>query len=713
MILLLLFDICFSATPANKDYTFSTDLVWRSGMYGAGFYRIPAIAYCRDDSVVAFVDNRYDSNTDLPGDIQVFARKRYPNGTWTDSYSITGELRSGKGDGDVAIVQDRKTGALLAAWAGDRGYTWEGPGTPSNPVRLYISRSYDNGVTWEERKEITDQVYSNECTNCPDDRKNNWQKLFITSGSGLQLRNGTIGFLMLVNDGNERNYALYSHDFGETWNVGTGYTVTGANEAKMVELNNGSIMASIRQYGTRKTAISDDCMNTWKYGRSVPQLVDNGVNGDIKRYTSVIDGYDKNRLLHSIIHSGSGRRNLSLLISYDEGVTWPYSKTIIPTDSCYSAIDISKDGDILIIYENMGVQGVTEDDGSTDNSYDIYVGNFSLEWLTDGADSYTKPQHLTWCLTSRTETDERCQENAYQMSYIVFDNYIESYLVYPENVEYTFTENFRDFTININREGLYKGTYNNLGDQLTVTFAGEVDEAYTKDHEYRELSFTNFVSTLEQKQMFHLGLTLEDSTFTIVNADNVNITLMNGYVQFDAYPHFSTTDHTTVRHGYIRLNSNSHVYIQNVGTIRINSGVNSDRAMKLQKAKQPKASPTIHVSSARSGSTIYFDGDWTESSFNYMELTNLEGTTIFAQSGQIDLFSSKTDAEVLLFVPDSTYGQQISQKVSELAPIIAGSCVGGLVVGFLIGALGVYFYHKRKKKEIKSKTPLNEDIFNL
>ena len=299
------------------------------------------------------------------------------------------------------------------------------------------------------------------------------------------------------------------------------------------------------------------------------------------------------------------------------------------------------------------------------------------------------------------------------MSYIVFDNYIESYLVYPENVEYTFTENFRDFTININREGLYKGTYNNLGDQLTVTFAGEVDEAYTKDHEYRELSFTNFVSTLEQKQMFHLGLTLEDSTFTIVNADNVNITLMDGYVQFDAYPHFSTTDHTTVRHGYIRLNSNSHVYIQNVGTIRINSGVNSDRAMKLQKAKQPKASPTIHVSSARSGSTIYFDGDWTESSFNYMELTNLEGTTIFAQSGQIDLFSSKTDAEVLLFVPDSTYGQQISQKVSELAPIIAGSCVGGLVVGFLIGALGVYFYHKRKKKEIKSKTPLNEDIFNL
>ncbi len=69
-------------------------------------------------------------------------------------------------------------------------------------------------------------------------------------------------------------------------------------------------------------------------------------------------------------------------LSYDEGDTWPVSKTVEAGFSGYSDLAVAKDGTILLFYER----------GSTDGK-NIYktglltIARFNLEWLTDGKDA--------------------------------------------------------------------------------------------------------------------------------------------------------------------------------------------------------------------------------------------------------------------------------------------------------------------------------------
>ena len=47
-----------------------------------------------------------------------------------------------------------------------------------------------------------------------------------------------------------QNYAVYSDDEGETWNV-SNKALSGGDEAKVVELNDGTILMSVRTGGNR------------------------------------------------------------------------------------------------------------------------------------------------------------------------------------------------------------------------------------------------------------------------------------------------------------------------------------------------------------------------------------------------------------------------------------------------------------------------------
>jgi hypothetical protein len=95
------------------------------------------------------------------------------------------------------------------------------------------------------------------------------------------------------------------------------------------------------------------------------------------RYTSENQGYNKNRLLHSVPY-GSNREKVTVYVSYDEGETWPVSKYIVPYSSAYSSLCILPDGTIGLYVEEAyaGASG-----------YSTVFYNFSLEWLTDGEDT--------------------------------------------------------------------------------------------------------------------------------------------------------------------------------------------------------------------------------------------------------------------------------------------------------------------------------------
>ena len=90
-------------------------------------------------------------------------------------------------------------------------------------------------------------------------------------------------------------------------------------------------------------------------------------------------GHNKNRLLHSV-PKGNQRTDVTVYISYDEGETWPVSKTIVPYSSAYSSLCVMPDGTIgLYVEENP--------DGTIGNYLTAFY-IFSLEWLTEGKDTY-------------------------------------------------------------------------------------------------------------------------------------------------------------------------------------------------------------------------------------------------------------------------------------------------------------------------------------
>ena len=81
-------------------------------------------------------------------------------------------------------------------------------------------------------------------------------------------------------------------------------------------------------------------------------------------------------MLHTIPFAAD-RNNVSVLLSTDEGATWPIRKTIFPGSSAYSSITVLPDGTMGIYYEN-----------GENSIYQMYFVRFSLDWLTDGKDTY-------------------------------------------------------------------------------------------------------------------------------------------------------------------------------------------------------------------------------------------------------------------------------------------------------------------------------------
>ena len=112
-------------------------------------------------------------------------------------------------------------------------------------------------------------------------------------------------FVAAMGSGNQlHNYAVYSDDNGATWTVSE-RAFSNGDEAKVVELNDGRVLMSVRQSGYRGYSISTDVGETWGAQSNWNEINTNACNGDIIRYTATDQGFNKDRLLHSIPNSSS------------------------------------------------------------------------------------------------------------------------------------------------------------------------------------------------------------------------------------------------------------------------------------------------------------------------------------------------------------------------------------------------------------------------
>jgi sialidase-1 len=232
-------------------------------------------------------------------------------------------------------------------------------------------KSTDNGVSWEPYVDITHIA--------PPEWAHSFK--FIPSGRGIQTSDGTLMHTYL--NVNTKQITLFrSTDHGVNWES-YGSRAYPSDEAKVVELPNGTLMINSRRVGGyRYVHRSTDGATTWDSEQELG-LPDPTCNAGIIQYTAISDGYDKDRLLFVNAASLEGRKNLAVRISYDNGETWSEGKVIDPTGAMYSEIVILPDGTIGVVYEDIG-----------DLPYTIRFVRFTLEALTDNQDSLSKPYEL-------------------------------------------------------------------------------------------------------------------------------------------------------------------------------------------------------------------------------------------------------------------------------------------------------------------------------
>ncbi|MBE9517108.1 MAG: exo-alpha-sialidase [Bacteroidetes bacterium] len=366
---LLFFSLTFTVAQSDEPklaegLTEVHDLFNTSMNPGVSCYRIPAIVTTTNGDLVVAIDERVPSCNDLrgSGDINIVIRRSQDNGkSWSKIEKIV-DFPEGKSASDPSMIVDQVTSEIFLF------YNFMDLEKEPDIYYLHVIKSSDHGKSWSEAEDITSQI-----------AKAKWHKdfKFITSGRGIQTRSGKLLHCMVNLD--HGLHLFGSNDHGKSWHL-IDTALKPGNESKVVELEDGRWMVNCRANGRgiRYVHVSSDQGNTWDT-RPEPELIDPGCNGSIIRYTSTIDGYQLSRLLFSNAKMKKGRENMTVRISYDEGLTWTEGKTIYPGSSAYSSLTVLENGDIGLFFEK---------DDYTEN---VFV-SFSLEWLTDGADHCEKPQ---------------------------------------------------------------------------------------------------------------------------------------------------------------------------------------------------------------------------------------------------------------------------------------------------------------------------------
>jgi sialidase-1 len=377
--------IVCTATALRAQSLFEQTEVFVGGQDDYNTYRIPSLICTKSGTVLAFTEGRRDIDKDGgPTDI-VLKRSLGNAGQWAPAYiQPQGQGRNRQNTMTWLPLQVVYRNAHGEAWMNPVPVIDRTDGTIYLAVNLYpqpykdgdqaiwLTKSTDEGATWSSPIEITQGTGRHE----------------IGPGVGIQLRSGRL--VIQVYDG-----IIFSDDHGKTWQFG-GPAPGEWNETQVVELVDGSLLFSRRGLANRRIMFSKDEGQTWSQPVADPDLLDPDCQGSMIRYTREDEGYTKNRILFSNPLSGAlavgtatsdprGRFNVTVRLSYDEGKTWPVSKTILQGPGAYSSMTVFPDGSVGILFETGIAYGSYVDHYSKE-----VFARFTVDWLTDGKDHLDK-----------------------------------------------------------------------------------------------------------------------------------------------------------------------------------------------------------------------------------------------------------------------------------------------------------------------------------
>ena len=326
--------------------------VFESGQDGYHTYRIPAIVKAQNGDLLAFAEGRKNGGGDA-GDIDIVMKRSADGGkSWSSMQLVQDEWSNPSASitiGNPAPVVDLMDPA-------HPGRVWL-PFSRNNR-RVFVTYSDDHGATWSDRIEITASA-----------KKPNWGWYATGPVHGIQLERGDhAGRLIIPSDHRDANsggwgsHVLYSSDHGRTWQIGAVDThqpesAVHPNENVAVELVDHRIYFNAREHqgsdpATRAIAYSSDGGLTYDDPFvAEPDITTPVVQNSAVRFTATDRGDDRNILVYSGPGHPTSRRDLTILLSFDEGDSWVMKNVLHPGPAAYSDLVKINGEQIGVLYE--------------------------------------------------------------------------------------------------------------------------------------------------------------------------------------------------------------------------------------------------------------------------------------------------------------------------------------------------------------------------
>lgn len=334
--------------------------VRHAGDDGAAAFRIPGLVTTNKGTLLGVYDVRYNSSVDLQEHIDIGLSRSIDGGkTWEKmrlplAFGEYGGLPAAQnGVGDPSILVDTKTNTIwiVAAWThgmGNQRAWWSSQqGMDVNhTAQLVLVKSTDDGKTWSEPINITEQVKHPE-----------WYFLLQGPGRGITMEDGTLVFPIqyIGKDRIPNAGIMYSKDRGETWTIHN-HARTNTTEAQVAEVVPGTLMLNMRDNrgGSRAVYTTSDLGMTWKEHESsrtaLPEPVCMASLISVKAADNVLG---KDILIFSNPNTTNARKNITIKISLDGGNTWAHQLLLDEGENwSYSCLTMVDKETIGILYES-------------------------------------------------------------------------------------------------------------------------------------------------------------------------------------------------------------------------------------------------------------------------------------------------------------------------------------------------------------------------
>jgi len=336
--------------------------VRHAGDDNSAAFRIPGLVTTNKGTLLGVYDVRYNSSVDLQEHVDIGLSRSTDGGkTWEKmrlplAFGETGGLPAAQnGVGDPSILVDTKTNTIwiVAAWThgmGNQRAWWSShPGMDMNhTAQLVMSKSTDDGKTWSEPINVTEQV-----------KDASWYFLLQGPGRGITMSDGTLVFpIQYIGADRIPNAGImYSKDGGKTWKIHN-HARTNTTEAQVAEVEPGVLMLNMRDNrgGSRAVYTTTDLGETWKEHESSRTALKEPVCMasliSVKAKDNVLK---KDILIFSNPNSTQNRNNITIKVSLDGGQTWlPEHQVLLDEGhgwgySCLSMVDKETVG---ILYES-------------------------------------------------------------------------------------------------------------------------------------------------------------------------------------------------------------------------------------------------------------------------------------------------------------------------------------------------------------------------